>query len=298
MSSGLGLGDSFLSQDSTTLQSQLWALGCLGFVQSVATLPFDTLAVRLQYNAVPRHGFQSFSYEGLRDCFSKTVQREGRRALYKGFTATSAGNSLLAPVHTCIYSVYSRHSSSEYRSGFVAGAFGSLICTPFEHVKVKLQLQRETVTRSDLSKSLFSSSWDCFRKIIRHHGFSSLYSGFFPVLIRDAHGYGLLFSTYQGVKSRLGLNPGSSPAPHQVAFSGVCAGLAFWFATYPLDIIKSWIQGDSIPRRSYHGIFDCSKLFFLTQGASGVFRGAFPSLLRALPASALFFLWLENLKII
>lgn len=49
--------------------------------------PFDTIKVRLQTSALTNQ-----HYNGMVDCASKTIKREGVRGLYKGMSAPIAGN--------------------------------------------------------------------------------------------------------------------------------------------------------------------------------------------------------------
>ena len=46
---------------------------------------------------------------------------------------------------------------------------------------------------------------------------------------------------------------------HAVLLSGALAGNVFWLITYPFDVVKSKIQGDSFENPKYKGMIDCFK---------------------------------------
>jgi solute carrier family 25 (mitochondrial citrate transporter), member 1 len=61
-------------------------------------------------------------------------------------------------------------------AGAMAGASSVVITMPQDTVKSRMQ--------SETSKEMYSSTLDCFQKILKTEGFATLFSGTIPSLVR------------------------------------------------------------------------------------------------------------------
>lgn len=63
---------------------------------------------------------------------------------------------------------------------------------------------------------------------------------------------------------------------------GALSGYALWASIYPLDVIKSKLQTDSLNKsqQAYKGIIDCAQKTWRTQGVKGFTNGLGPTLVR------------------
>lgn len=76
----------------------------------------------------------------------------------------------------------------------------------------------------------------------------------------------------------------------------ICGGLSgyfYWGPWYPIDIIKSKLQADSLANPRYKNSFDCARQILQAEGIGGFYRGFIPCILRAFPANAATFLAFE-----
>ena len=64
--------------------------------------------------------------------------------------------------------------------GSIAGATGATAVYPIDLVKTRMQNQR---TGSYIGELMYRNSFDCFKKVLRHEGFSGLYRGLIPQLM-------------------------------------------------------------------------------------------------------------------
>ena len=64
--------------------------------------------------------------------------------------------------------------------GSIAGATGATAVYPIDLVKTRMQNQR---TGSYIGELMYRNSFDCFKKVIRHEGFTGLYRGLVPQLM-------------------------------------------------------------------------------------------------------------------
>lgn len=71
-------------------------------------------------------------------------------------------------------------SSSSLLQLFCLLATGATAVYPIDLVKTRLQNQR---TGSYVGELMYKNSFDCFKKVIRHEGFTGLYRGLAPQLV-------------------------------------------------------------------------------------------------------------------
>ncbi len=118
--------------------------------------PFDTIKVRLQVlgqgTALAAKLPPSEVYKDSMDCVRKMVRSEGPLSFYKGTVAPLVGNMVLLGIHFPTFSNVRKmlegddhYSNFSYTntliSGAAAGAAGSLVSTPVELVRTKMQMQ-------------------------------------------------------------------------------------------------------------------------------------------------------------
>ena len=126
---------------------------------------------------------------------------------------------------------------------WLAGAIGGLatfvVSAPSELIKCRAQL---VVDGSGSSSATFRDIW-------RQAGLRGLYCGGTITALRDSLGYGWYFWSYELTK-RLLLSrqhdPFIDPTPAEILISGGIAGVITWFSIYPLDVIKTRIQTQSM----------------------------------------------------
>lgn len=83
----------------------------------------------------------------------------------------------------------SRLSTSElYLCGFLAGGANSVVSSPVEHIRIRMQVQ----TNAKGEAGLYQSTPDCARKVLSQYGLRGFYKGFVPSIIRESFGYGVL----------------------------------------------------------------------------------------------------------
>ncbi|RKP04895.1 mitochondrial carrier domain-containing protein [Thamnocephalis sphaerospora] len=148
-----------------------------GFVAGVASgvtklavgHPFDTLKVRLQTEG------GAGRFRGLGDCFMSTVRKEGFTALYKGATPPLIGWMFMDAILLGSLSNYRLFLQGGDKTrqltvlehgmaGCAAGWTVSVIATPVEHIKARLQVQY-----GDAASRVYKGPIDCARKLVRSH---------------------------------------------------------------------------------------------------------------------------------
>lgn len=74
---------------------------------------------------------------------------------------------------------------------------------------------------------------------------------------------------------------------------GAGAGYAMWITCFPIDVIKSRMQTDTLDAPRYANARDCWRQTIGKEGFRALFRGYVPVLARAAPTNAATFLTYE-----
>ncbi|TDL28523.1 mitochondrial carrier [Rickenella mellea] len=260
---------------------------------------FDTIKTRLQCSPPG-------TYSGAIDCLMKTVRNESVFALYKGATPPALGwaaidSVLLGSLHNYRLLLI-RHGWTEPVpgtdgrrltivahgiAGLFAGLTSTILATPIELIKVKLQLQ---VQRSPADRE-FKSPIHCAREILRRQGPTGLWTGFGGSIAFRSN-FMWMFICYETFMRGFSRLKGTSfeVGPGLATFlSGGLGSFGFWFMAIPADNVKNRMMAASLdaPRLSVIAI---TRNIFRVDGLRGFFRGLTPCVLRAFPvnASALF----------
>ncbi|KAK4888409.1 carrier protein ymc1 [Elasticomyces elasticus] len=268
-----------------------------GAVGGVAQVMIDIVKVRLQTTS---------QYTGAIDAASQILKNEGASAFYKGtltpligigacvsvqfgafnyarraFEAQNASKSSLpgavAP-STLSYGQY-------YAAGAFAGVANTVLSSPIEHIRIRLQTQPHGAGR------LYSGPLDCISKLSRSPSVPlGLYRGTAVTFLREAQAYGFWFLAFeylmQSDVTRNKITRKDIPT-WKIALYGGLAGEALWISSYPFDVVKSKMQTDGFgENQRYKSMRDAFAQTFRQEGMGGFWRGIGPTLLRALPVSA------------
>lgn len=274
--------DELPQSDEYRVVKDLFAGTMGGITQVLVGQPFDTTKVRLQSDSTGR-------YNGPLDVVKKLVREEGPRAFYKGTLTPLIGVGACVSIQFAVNEYMKRSvfntgahltGSQYYISGLVAGVANSVLASPIEHIRTRLQTQ--------IAGSL--GPLDMIKKIYSTAGVTGgIMKGFVPTALREGHGMGMYFLTFEYLVQRDTLHnkierreiPGL-----RLCLYGASSGYAMWLSVYPIDFIKSRIQTDSLEKPQYKGMKDVIKSVYRAQGIKGFFKGFAPTILRAAPANA------------
>ncbi|SCV03183.1 LAMI_0H06128g1_1 [Lachancea mirantina] len=168
-----------------------------GCCEAFVVVPFELVKIRLQD--------ASSTYAGPIDVVRKIIQKEGVLAMYNGLESTlwrhgvwNAGyfgiifqvRSLLPEAKT-----KSKQTANDLLAGTIGGTIGSLMSTPFDVVKSRVQ--NTAVVAGQARK--YNWSWPSLFTIYNEEGFRALYKGFVPKVLRLGPGGGILLVVFTGV---------------------------------------------------------------------------------------------------
>ncbi|KAJ2009921.1 hypothetical protein GGI04_000020 [Coemansia thaxteri] len=175
-------------------------------------------------------------------------------------------------------------------AGAGAGAVNSILASPVELLKVRLQVQYSSAATG---AALFRGPVHLAQHLVQQFGARGIMWGFWATVAREIPAYAAFYSGFEFAKrwfaqalangdaSKLGVVP--------LVCSGSVGGICYWTACYPLDVIKSRVQNAAAPPRGIGYIVRAAKDIAKEQGIKGFFRGYTPSVVRSIPAAGVTF---------
>ncbi|KAI0335757.1 mitochondrial carrier [Cubamyces sp. BRFM 1775] len=267
--------------DASTI-NELIAGSVGGAAQVIVGQPLDTIKTRAQ--TAPAGMFR-----GPMDILTQTLRKEGFFALYKGMASPLVGiagvNSLLFAAYGVskrIISPFPQLSLKEIAAaGAIAGAVNAVLASPVEMFKVRMQGQYGSPSDKRL-RAVVSEMW-------RDWGFrKGIMRGFWVTVAREIPAYAGFYTAFEFSKRKFSEKYGKQIPVWALLASGSTGGIAYWLACYPLDVVKSRVQLRATPPQGTPVQYIARELkaVVVESGASGLFRGLTPSLLRSIPAAA------------
>lgn len=275
-----------LTRDNLQVYKDLFGGTVGGIAQVLVGQPFDTVKVRLQ--SAPEG-----TYNGAGDVIKKLLANEGPKGFYKGTLTPLVGVGACVSVQFSVNEFMKRHYDNVlqgqplsllqyFNCGAVAGFANGFLAGPIEHIRIRLQTQTGSVKQ-------FNGPIDCMKKITQLSGVQGIFRGLVPTLARESVGLGIYFATYEALIAReLGqkIYPARTDIPAwKLCMFGGLSGYALWMTIYPVDVVKSKLQTDSLTKPSYRGSLSVVKDVFKKSGIKGFYKGFVPTILRAAPAN-------------
>lgn len=288
--------------------------------------PFDTVKVRLQ--SQPDN--QPLRYKGPLDCIRQSIRQDGFLGLYRGISAPLVG----AALETSSLFVWEQAAQKAFfasglfpkeeplplaalwATGAVSGAFTSLVLTPVELVKCKIQVPVLS-SPGDMTRPT-QTPLGVIKQIYHHQGLMGFWHGQIGTLIRETGGCAAWFGSKEtataffrkynrSTSSQVQASPHHTshpislelaPLPYwQQAVSGAVAGVAYNFLFFPADTIKSRMQTMAIEDTSAQRTFwHEGAALWKEHGVRGMYRGCGITCLRSAPSSAFIFMIYDSLK--
>ncbi|KAJ3206792.1 hypothetical protein HDU82_004296 [Entophlyctis luteolus] len=201
-----------------------------GVIGKYVEFPFDTIKVRLQTQPLNSHNAISApTFTGPMDVLRQTLRKEGFLGLYKGISAPLVGamieNSGLFLCYSQIQLLVRATNAKTADNanaplslpqlaacGFLSGAIVSLVLTPIELIKCKLQVQGLNKHVSNAAaaagrgagagaglRPTYSGPLHIVRTTLRAEGVAGFYRGHVGTFLRESGGGAAWFGTYEYV---------------------------------------------------------------------------------------------------
>lgn len=174
--------------------------GAIARVGSATVIsPLELIRTKLQS--------QKQSYRELTDIIRSAVAAEGWLSLWRGLGPTLLRDVPFSAMYWYNYerakTFFCQHYNTEeptitisFLSGALSGSIASIVTLPFDVVKTRRQVELGELQAMNLSCQ-GSSTFRCMRLIVAEQGFSGLFAGFLPRLIKVAPACAIMISTYE-----------------------------------------------------------------------------------------------------
>eukprot|EP00069_Balaena_mysticetus_P008418 bmy_19659T0 len=155
---------------------------------------------------------KKFSYEELHQFVSKKVSEDGWISLWRGWAPTVLRDVPFSAMYWYNYEVLKKWLCAKsglceptfminFTSGALSGSFAAVVTLPFDVVKTQKQTQLWIYESRKISMPLQMSTWAIMKNIVAKNGFSGLFTGLIPRLIKIAPACAVMISTYEFGKS-------------------------------------------------------------------------------------------------
>lgn len=284
-------GDANKNNASCTISVpiHLLAAGTAAAASAIAVQPLDVLKTRLQTNVALRQNL----FANMRHIF----RIEGIRGLYRGLVPTLGS---VVPSISIYFTLYNSIKASlgcpsgdpirdvatqSFGAGLASSATAA-ITNPLWVLKTRLQTQ--SVFKNQSSKP--RGTIDTARLIMREEGVRGFYKGLGASFLAASQAM-VQFPIYEELKALMcNKNQNNSvkrTTCSYLAASAISASLAC-IITYPAEVVRARLQAQGHVR-VYDGVFHAFRKILVQEGASGLYRGLFTSLIKMTPAHAISF---------
>ena len=270
-----------------------------GVLGTVLGYPLDGLKTRMQAGAAGSDGIAALARRIWRE--------EGLSGYYRGVASPLVALTILNTLNFSTYAVMRKvfqvrdeviATSFEWRIGLAGACVGplsSLISTPFELVKTQMvqsvanqRAALATSSSSPTSSPSSSSSLATATALVREHGPRSLFVAHGVNTCREMVFISTYFTVYEHSKAWLSTALGL-PAQVAVLLAGGVSGSSGWFVSFPLDCIKSNMQGRRLEagwRQTQPSALAVAQTLLKQKGIAGLYAGLAPSIARAFIVSS------------
>ncbi|AMD20441.1 HDL303Cp [Eremothecium sinecaudum] len=185
-----------------------------GVTESVLVVnPMEVVKIRLQANRaniVAGTGVATPpKYRNAIQAAYVIIKEEGVSTLYRGVSLTAARQATNQGANFTVYSklreylqqYHNKESLPSWETsliGLVSGAVGPFSNAPLDTIKTRLQKDNATKNLSSSARIFLIG-----RQLIHEEGFSALYKGITPRVMRVAPGQAVTFTVYEFVRKRL-----------------------------------------------------------------------------------------------
>ena len=245
-------------------------------------------------------------YDGIVECFRRTIANEGVASLWRGNTAnviryfpTQALNFAFRDTYKSMFAFkkdrdgYAKWMMGNLASGGVssliliwryplkefqaAGATSLLFVYSLDYARTRLANDNKNAKTG--GERQFNGLVDVYKKTLASDGIAGLYRGFGPSVAGIIVYRGLYFGMYDSIKPVILVGPleGNFLASFLLGW-GVTTGAGI--ASYPLDTIRRRMMMTSGEAVKYKSSFDAGRQIIAKEGFRSLFKGAGANILR------------------
>jgi len=265
--------------------------GVSAAVSKTAAAPIERVKLLIQnQDEMIKQGRLDRKYNGIVECFKRTIADEGTASLWRGNTAnviryfpTQALNFAFRDKFKQMFGYkkerdgYAKWMAGNLASGGAAGATSLLFVYSLDYARTRLANDAKSAKKG--GERQFNGLVDVYKKTLASDGISGLYRGFGPSVFGIVVYRGLYFGMYDSIKPVVLV--GSLEGNFLASFAlGWCVTTGAGIASYPLDTIRRRMMMTSGEAVKYKSSLHCAKQIIAQEGVRSLFKGAGANILR------------------
>ncbi|GAA5988371.1 hypothetical protein JCM11641_005452 [Rhodosporidiobolus odoratus] len=273
--------------------------GVAGALGATAVYPIDLTKTRMQNQRSKVVG--ELLYKNSLDCVRKVYKNEGFLGFYRGLPPQLIGVAPEKAIKLTVNDLVREYATDpstgriklswEVFGGGLAGACQVVFTNPLEIVKIRLQMQGESVKAGGVRQGS--------GHIVRQLGLFGLYRGATACLARDVPFSAIYFPAYAHLKKDVFHEgrDGKVLSYGEALSAAAIAGMPAAYLTTPADVIKTRLQTEARKGEStYKGVGDAFRKILTEEGPRALFKGGPARVLRSSPQFGVTLVAYENLK--
>ncbi|KAL7269200.1 ADP/ATP carrier protein [Rhizina undulata] len=265
--------------------------GISAAVSKTAAAPIERVKLLIQnQDEMIKQGRLDRKYNGIVDCFKRTIADEGTLSLWRGNTAnviryfpTQALNFAFRDKFKKMFGYkkerdgYAKWMAGNLASGGAAGATSLLFVYSLDYARTRLANDAKSAKKG--GERQFNGLIDVYKKTLASDGISGLYRGFGPSVLGIVVYRGLYFGMYDSIKPVVLV--GSLEGNFLASFAlGWCVTTGAGIASYPLDTVRRRMMMTSGEAVKYKSSLDAFNQIVKAEGIRSLFKGAGANILR------------------
>jgi solute carrier family 25 (adenine nucleotide translocator) protein 4/5/6/31 len=265
--------------------------GIAAAVSKTAAAPIERVKLLIQnQDEMMKAGRLDRRYNGIGDCFSRTIKDEGVMSLWRGNTAnviryfpTQALNFAFRDTYKAMFAFKKERDgywwwmAGNLASGGMAGATSLLFVYSLDYARTRLA--NDAKNSKTGGERQFNGLIDVYKKTLASDGIGGLYRGFMPSVAGIVVYRGLYFGMYDSIKPVLLV--GSLEGNFLASFAlGWAVTTGAGIASYPLDTVRRRMMMTSGEAVKYKSSFDAFQKIVAAEGVKSLFKGAGANILR------------------
>ena len=268
-----------------------------GFTSGTSTRcliqPLDVLKIRFQL--MSSDSTKLPKYRGIIHAVKTIAKEEGLKAFWKGHIPAQILSAFYSTISFTMFEYLKKSLKANsalsptcinFVSGGVAGMVAIAAVYPIDTVRTRLVAQGEPRQYRNISQA-FAAIWK------KGGGVKRFYNGLGPSLLMVFPSSAISFTVYHSLRS---LNT-NQQFVHTSFIFGCIAGICGKVCILPLDLAKKRLQVSGFKATEsslgvayqYRGMIDCLSSVLRKEGMVALFKGAFPTIIKAGCYSGLLF---------
>ncbi|XP_022715853.1 ADP,ATP carrier protein 1, mitochondrial-like [Durio zibethinus] len=255
--------------------SVLVKLAMLGVLKTTVA-PFERVQLLMQnQNAMIKSGRLHQPYNGIFDCFARTIRNEGIFSLWRGNTANAMGHVFNKAIPFTIFQYIESREDIQWTyirmlvAGVLVATANLFLVYPFFYAGTRLA--NDVKTTCNLGKRQFNGIFDVYRRTLKSDGIAGLYRGYNILLAKIGMMAALSVAVKPWQRLWLLLLQDNNLARAMVEFGfNTSRKLIF----YPMDTVSRRMMMTSGEAVKYKSSLNAFAQIFKTEGVVSFYKGA------------------------